>query len=219
MKYLMSHCPAVRSVLVVLVTIVGASAISMAQSGRSIPKQTPTAPAPTPSPTTVAKPRPTPLYTVKVISDIQQDAYLAFPKPEYMHSWAIERLKKSPMLNVIDGGLENRRDAINKAKAETDAYVVLLQLEIPVGGVAAAGPAAGVVRISLSVLSPGTGKTKYSKWIALNEEMRKSMPPSILNTCHTGIFGNDYWLLEASIKAADHVMSSFNLTIPPDCPK
>lgn len=189
---------------------------SMAQSGRSIPKQAPTAPAPTNVPTPAARPRPTPLYTVRVISDIQQDAYLAFPKPEYMHTWVIERLKKSPMFNVLDGGFENRRDAINKAKEETDAYVVLLQLEIPVGGVAAAGPAAGVVRISLSVLSPGSGKTKYSKWLALNET-RQEVPP--LNTCHTGIFGNDYWLLEASIRAADHVMNSFNITIPPDCPK
>jgi len=215
MKNVMVAILKAKRMLIVLAIFSAATAGSMAQSGRSVPKPPPASPAPTTAPTPAAK-RPTPLYTVKVISDIQPDAYFGFPKPEYMHTWAIERLKKSPVLDVIDGGLENRRDAINKAKEETEVYVVLLQLEPLPGLVPTGARAAGMVRIFLSVLSPRTGKAKYTKWIALNE-MRKENPP--LNTCHTGVFGNDYWLLEASIRAADHVMSSFNLTIPPDFPK
>ena len=209
----------VNAVLMSSAILLATAAGVMGQSGRSVPKPAPTAPAPATTPTPAAKPRPTPMYSVKVISDIQQDAYFAFPKPEYMHTWALERLRKTPLLNVLDGGFDNRRDAIKKAREETETYVVLLQLELPAGGVAASAPAAGLVRISLSVLSPGTGKIKYSKWVALNKQMRSGIPPSILKTCHTGIFGNDYLLLEASIEAAEYVMSSFSIPIPPDCPR
>jgi len=162
----MPHFQTVKAVLMVSAIIGLAVVGAMAQSGRNIPKKPQTTTAPTPEPKPTAKPLPTPLYNVRVISDIQQDAFLAFPKPEYMYIWAIERLKKSPVLNVIDGGFENRRDAINKAKEETGAYVVLLQLEPRPGVVPATGPGAGVVRIAISVFSPGTGKAKFTKWDA-----------------------------------------------------
>jgi len=161
------------------------------------------------------------MFSIRVVSDIQPSAHFAFPKPEYMHEWAIDRLRKSSLLTVLDGGFANRRDAINHAKSETEAYVLLLQLQDSPSspGAAAERPAAGQMWIDLSILIPGSGKAKHTKRITLNEELRQGLPPSILRTCRTGIFGNDYLLLEASLKAAEHVMSLFNIPIPPDCPR
>lgn len=191
------------------------------QSGRNIPKQTQPVVVSTPEPTSTARPRPTPLISVKVVADIQPNAYFAFPKPENMHRWALDRLRNTPLLTVVDGGFARRHDAIKQAEKETEAYVVLLQLEDdPFGRPDIAGrPAAGQVWIYLSVLSPQTGKAKHTKRITLNKQLRRGMHPSILHSCHTGIFGNDYLLLEASLEAAEYVMSSFGIPIPSDCPR
>lgn len=221
MKKLVPPFPFANVVFVGIAIIVAAAVGVGGQSGRSIPKRPQAVQVATPEPTPLAKPKPTPLVSVKVISDIQANAYYAFPKPEFMHEWALERLKRSPLLNVSDGGFANRRDAIKQAEKETEAYVVMLQLEDdPFGRADIAGrPAAGQVWIFVSVLSPRTGKTKDTKRITLNKELRSGLPPSIVRTCRTGIFGNDYLLLEASLEAAEYVMSSFGIPIPPDCPK
>ncbi|CAN5321746.1 hypothetical protein BH10ACI2_BH10ACI2_17270 [soil metagenome] len=224
MKKLVMYLPVVKVVFVVLAIMELAVAVSVAQSGRNIPKRPQTAPDPvaTPEPPPVAKPRPTPLVSVRVIADIQPDNYFAFPKPEYMLNWAIDRMRNSSLINVRDGGFENRRDAINQAEKETDTYVVLLQLEVDQFSQVpmASRPAAGQVWIYLDVLSPGTGKMKYNKRIVLNEERRDpKIPPPIVRRCYPGIFGNDALLLDASIKAAEYVMSSFSIPIPPDCPQ
>lgn len=127
-------------------------------------------------------------------------------------------MRDSSLLNVRDGGFENRRDAIKKAEKETDTYVVLLQLESSPGGIEAAKPAAGQVSINLSILSPGTGKMKYNRRLTLNEALRDpKIPPPIVRRCYPGIIGNDALLLEATIKAAEYVMSSFGIPIPPGC--
>lgn len=207
----------------ILTVIMFAATASLAQAGRKIPKTRSTPPVPTltPEAAPAKKPPPKPEFTVKVMSYISQNAQFAYPKPENMHLWAIERMQKSPLLDVQDAGIANRRDAIKQAERETEAFVVFLLLEDDDFGKpdAASRPAAGQMWIRLSVFSPGTGKEKYSRKITLNEELNTGkVPPSVIRTCHTGIFGNDYLLLEASIKAAEAAMSSFSVPITPDCP-
>ncbi len=222
MKKLTPYFLTANGVFMVL-AIIGLSVVgSTAQSGRSVPKRPQTVPVSTPEPTPIPKQKPTPEFIVKVIANIWQDSYYAFPFPEKMHPWVLERLRKTSLLDVRNGGKATRPDAIKQAKAETEIYIVLLELDDdPMGRPDIAGrPAAGQSWISVSIYLPSTGKLKASKRIILNEELRRNtnVPPPIVRACHPGIYGNDALLLEASIKAAEYVMSSFNIPIPPGCP-
>ena len=210
-----------RTCTMVLTLLVFTTMTMNAQAGRKVPKVSspPPVPAPTPEPIIATKPPPKPDFTLKVIADIQQTAFYAFPRPENMQTWVVERLRKSSLLDVRDGGKANRRDAINQAKSEAEAYVVLLQLEDDdFGRPDIAGRVrAGQVWINVSVLSPVTGKMKHSRKIVLNEELRSTTLPTVIRPCHAGVYGNDYYLLEASMKAAEYLMLAFNIPVAPAC--
>lgn len=190
------------------------------QSGRKISQPAVSSP---PAPTQVSTPKPKgpvkPEFILKVIADIPQTLYQDFPKPEWMQPWTIERLKDSALLETHSGGVANRRDAIQSAKSETEAYVVLLQLDDDTfsKNVGTKRPAAGEVWITVTVFAPQTGKMKYSRRIVLNQDMKSNSPIRIAKSCHPGIFGNDLLLLQASIEAAEFVMNSFGVPVPPDC--
>ena len=211
----------VRACALVLTVFVFSAAGTNAQAGRKVPKVSspPPAPTATPEPVTRSTPPPKPDFTLKVIADIQPNAFYAFPMPERMQAWVVERLRKSSLLDVRDGGKANRRDAINQARSEAEAYVVLLQLEDDdFGRQDIAGRVrAGQVWINVSVLSPVTGKTKHSRKIVLNEELRTSTLPKVIRPCLAGVYGNDVYLLEASLKAAEYVMQAFSVPVPPGC--
>lgn len=192
-----------------------------AQSGRRAP-QTPTAqPAPEPVPADAPKIRAPvkPLFFLRVISDIPMELYRAFPKPEWMRSWTVERLRDSLLLDTTDGGLGNRTEAIRTAKNETDVYVVLLQLQMDSFSRLPPNVSvkSGEVWIDVTVYFPKTGKVKYSRRVRLNEDRRVTGPIGIGTTCHRGVYGNDFILLQASLETAEAVMYSFNLPIPRDC--
>lgn len=206
-------------ILVITLVVAG---VMMAQAGRHIPKGPEPTPAPVSTPSQVYEPKapPKPSFVLKVVSDLPFGVYQIFPKPELMPEWAIERLRTSMLLDVRDGGIVNRRDAVKQAKGETEAYVIWLQLQEDSFGAAGNRPGAGEVSIYYEILSPVTGKTKTMGTIGLNRESINGRPPTsstIVRSCHQGVYGNDFILLQASLVAAERVMASFNIPIPPDC--
>src|SRR5689334_14900387 len=119
-----------RSILVLAVLILAANAAA-GQAGRRLPKpgQTPPASQPTPEPTPPPKPAAKPEFTLKVMSDITMSARSLFPFPEHMQTWVVDRLKKSQLLDVSAGAQMNRSEAVKLAKAETQAFIIWVQLE------------------------------------------------------------------------------------------
>ncbi|HQZ96088.1 MAG TPA: hypothetical protein PLP21_07190 [Pyrinomonadaceae bacterium] len=207
------------NILVALAIIVLASGMLVAQSGRRLPKGSPPIVTPTPTPELVqqSKPPPQPDFILKVYSDIELGSTFGLPMPERMQRWAVERLKKTPLLDVRDAGLVNRRDAIKQAKVETAAYVVLLELEadpfVPYGT-----NAVRAMQLHLTVYHPVTAKVKFKRTLAIGQNStRLPGTRTVLQACNPGLYGNELLLLEASIEAADSVMNTFNVPLPPLC--
>lgn len=213
------------SVAMMLAVIIFSAPAAMGQSGRKQPKkvESPSAPVYVPPPTPAAenKPKPKPDFAVKVVTEITSGASFIFPMPERMQTWFMDRIGRTPLLDVRGAVKGNRRDAIDLAKKDTDLYVVWLQLEDDAFGRSnpTTRPAAGQVWINVSIFSPVTGKAKYSRRVVLNENSaRGTVPTTMRRSCYGDVYGsNDYLLLEASVYAADYVMSTFNIPLPPDC--
>jgi hypothetical protein len=206
------------AIFALAITVFAAIEIT-AQSGRRLPKGSPPVAVPTPTPEQIRQPKPPPKpdFTVKVFSNIDSASSYTLPSPERMHSWAVERLRRTSLLDVRDAGSANRRDAIKQAKAETEIYVVLLDLHVD--PFAAYGRAsARSMWIDLTAYYPVTGKIKFSRTLALGQNSTR-MPGStnVMRACFPGVYGNDLLLLEASIEAADNVMNTFNVPLPPLC--
>ena len=206
-------------ILAALAIVVFGAGMLTAQSGRRLPKGSPPIVTPTPTPESVeqSKPSPKPDFILKVFSDIELGSTFGFPMPERMHRWAVERLKKTPLLDVRDAGMVNRRDAINQAKAETEAFVVLLELEAD-PFVQYGTNAVRAMQMHLTVYHPATAKVKFKRTLALGQNSTR-LPGSktVLQSCNLGIYDNELLLLEASVEAADSVMSTFNVPLPPLC--
>lgn len=209
-----------HAVIFLTVLFFGATTMIEAQSGRKLPKGSPTVPTPTPAPEPVvtAKPKPKPDFTLKVYSNIDFGSSFGFLMPERMPRWAIERLQKTPLLDIRNSGTLNRRDAIKQAKVETEAFVVLLELEAdPLNSTRMTSPIQGM-QIEVTVYHPVTAKVKFKRTLALGQNSTR-LPGSrnVLRSCNPSVYGDDLLLLEASYEAADSVMGTFNVPLPPLC--
>jgi hypothetical protein len=126
--------PSVSTFRLVITAAFVLALISMtaaAQSGRRLPKSTPT-PEPSPQPIPVAKPGEKPKPALKLIVGAEQRAYSS-GLPSYFTGTVLkacaERLDSAPSVEVTVSHRDvNRGEAIKTAKAEKEAYVVWLQL-------------------------------------------------------------------------------------------
>ena len=205
------------------ITFLAAGAL-MGQAGRHLPKRVEASPSPTPTPgpSPPAKPPAKAKFFLKVVSDLPLAIYSLFPFPEKMQVWTVDRLKKSLILDVTEGSQANHREAVQLAKAETEALVVWLQLEEnPLGKTANAGnhPASGDVWINVSIFSPGTGKQRYFGRVVLSQTSTRGVGSgSVLQACYPTVHGDDLLLLQASLEVAARIMDSLDVPIPPACP-
>jgi hypothetical protein len=118
----------------------------------------------------------------------------------------LDRFRKLSSVNVTTENMR-RRDAIERAKKETESYVVLLQLETDSlnsgGGVGQVN--SNDVQISYTIFSPVTAKVKSSGRVYVRQSR--------------GILGGrfptgrvaDSQLYEAGRETADRVMSALHL--------
>jgi hypothetical protein len=203
--------------------IAGAN-ISMGQAGRRLPQSRPTPPKaePAPSPTPESPKKAKPQFSLKIVRDIPQTLYMAFPFPERMEEWTISRLKKSSLLEVTAGDQTNHAEAVRLAKAETEALIVWLQLEEdPFATPDPAGrhEVAGQVRINFSIFAPVTGKTKYSGTVFMGQSNRGIGIENVETTaCYPTVRGEDRLLLRASFETAARIMDYLKVPVPSACP-
>lgn len=186
------------------------------QSGRKLPKGSPRVATPEPEPEVVVtptKPPPKPDFTIKFVSDIPLAGPQSFISPQRLHTWTVDRLRRSTLLDVRDSGSMNRRDAIKMAKAESESFVVLVELRSDMFS-----SSARASTVVLTVYNPVTAKVKQTRSLAIGMNSTR-MPGSrnILYNCYPDAYGEQLLLLEASIEAADTIMRSFNVPLPPLC--
>lgn len=213
------------SILVVAFLLVFLAA-AQAQSGRRTPKGS-ASPAPTPAqpeqpPTPQVKTPAQPQISLLVVSDISMTTYLSIPFPEKAQTWVANRLRDSSALSVMEGESANRSEAIKKAKASRDTFVIFLKVDENGNrpSVSRTGQAnLDDVSIGYSVIAPATGKTQSSGVVYLNQ--RSSIigigRGRTLPICYPGVRGNDLILLQASLEVASRIMSALNVQAPPVC--
>lgn len=195
--------------------------VAMAQAGRHVPKPsaTPSTPQPTPGPGVAPKAAVKPEFTLKVMSDITMNTYVDFLAPERMPTWVVDRLQKASLLDVSTGAPVNRAEAAKLARAETQAFIVWLQLEedqLSRNPGNRAG--SGEVWINYYVFAPVSGKTKTWGRVVLSQTGRKvDSSPTVLRSCYPGLRGEDYFLLQASLEVATRIIENFDLPVPPVC--
>jgi hypothetical protein len=146
---------------------------------------------------------------------------MSFPFPERMETWTGDLLKRSPLLEVAAGDPANHNEAVRRAKAETEAFVVWLQLEEnPFVKPEPSGrhPVSGQVRINFSILAPVTGKTKYSGTVFLDQASRGVGVRNADLLCYPGVRADDYLLLEVSLEAAARIMEYLEVPVTAACP-
>lgn len=208
--------------LAVSLLIILAGGSALAQSGRrqkEVPSPAPSPEAEKPQATPAPKPAPQPQISLLVVTDISQSLYLSVPFPEKVQTWVTQRLRDSAALSVAAGESSNRSEAVKRAKASKETFVLFIKVDQMNSGVSAGRTNTDDVSISFSVFAPETGKSKYSGTVYLNERGGLARIGRVrrVPVCYPGVRGDELLLLEASLEVASRVMSSLGVTAPPIC--
>jgi hypothetical protein len=202
----MQYGPQIRLPLLSIVALLCVLAAS-AQSGRRIRKTTP-APAPVseamPAPDKpVAAPKPALTLIVGMDRDISYGNVQLTTYEDVLLACA-DRLNDNPAVEVVVASSEmGRGEAVKRAKAEKEAYVVWLQLRSEI--MRSADNNQNLL-IEYSVFAPITAKVATSGQTYPQLTRNRGI---ILNPRTSGIFG-DYKLQQAAREAAERILSALH---------
>jgi hypothetical protein len=183
-----------------------------AQSGRRVKRPDSSAspapaiePEPAPQAPKASKPEPPKQKLIAGMDELGRSINI----PQYMAAavWDgfMDRFRKFSSLRVTTENMR-RSDAIERAKKETESYVVLLQVEteyLNSGGVGQVNT--NDLLVSYLIFSPGTGKIKTSGRIYVRSS--RNILGGRLPTSRAG----DAQLYQAGRETADRVISALNL--------
>lgn len=197
-----------------LVLLVALAAGVTAQSGRRLPKTAPTpAPKPTPEAETVKKPASSKEPELSLIVGI--DDHNTFHIPMYYTSAVLDgcaaTLRNSGVVRLEGANRNfNRGEAVNRAKAEKETYVVLLELQLDSFGRRQGLGNVNVddLYISYWVFTPGTAKVKTSGRTYPQTHRRVGI--GIPGGGRGAVYA-EYLLKEASREAAERILDAFHL--------
>lgn len=208
---MLSHSTVLRALVsgLAVVFVLSCALTSRAQSGRRARKSPPPAPEAAPEPTPTATPapseKPKPRYTFIVGLD-RHDGFANIPLYAYdgVLRSLVDRLDDSPVVQVAGTQSDmSRGDAVQKAKAQKEGYVVWLQLEVDTMSSNNRGTLD--VIIQYSVLAPTTAKqVTFGRTYSQAQRNRGG----ILNPRTSSIYGDRYLNLAAQ-EAADKILAYF----------
>lgn len=216
-----NQTPRLRPLVAGLALILGLSCVSttLSQSGRRgrkvdpVPIPTPE-PEPSPTPDAPAE-RPKPRFRLAVGID-RYDAFANLPNYYYegVLRSLVARLDDAPMVQVGATQINmSRGDAVQKAKAERDAYVIWLQLELDTMSSNTQNGGTPDVVIQYSVLAPVTAKQVTSGRTYTQAQRNRG---GILNPRSSSVYGDRY-LNQAAQEAAERILAHFRSN-PPEPP-
>lgn len=193
----------------------------IAQSGRRLPNSKPVAaPTPEPTPTPAAeKEKPKPAYSVLV--GIDSDSFLGIPLQYY--SVAVEacaaRIEASSSVQVAGQQTRvSRSEAIRRAKAEKETYVVWLQLRDDSMGADRGASSSSEIVLEYLLLAPGTAKQVTAGRTYQSATRRGGVIVNPRTTGRGTIYG-EHLIKEAAREAGERILSALTLptgkTLPP----
>jgi hypothetical protein len=198
-------------------------ATGLAQSGRrvSTPKSDPPVPVPTPTPEP-AKPKEEASKKIRLLVLFSDTSMLndSFTVSRVVKETFGRRLHDSRALEITgEETNRNRGDAKNRAKNETERHVVWVSLSVnPYNNPNTVGrQRRDEVRIEFAIYEPATARNEANGTVYTGGGVYGGIGRSRLPTCYPSMGVYDYEIIAASIEAAERVMKSFNLPLPPDC--
>lgn len=200
-----------------------------AQSGRRAPKSSTPLPTPTETSTGVSESNSKPAnQSAKPLLSLAvfefDDPFLeTFLTSRIALDGFLNRLKDAPDVSVVIGGKITRKDAAARAKNETEAHVVVLQLEesAAVGGRETIGrvdPATLVVKYY--VYAPTSGTLKYVGRVEQRPYQQAARVGGVRiplpSPVPRGRVASEWTLEQAARDAAEEVLARFQIRLPPD---
>jgi hypothetical protein len=203
----------VRLLIVSVLSILCLSQAAFAQSGRRQSKNI------SPSPPVIVEPKtegeakpptakPAPIASLIVGGDRDRASFdIPSGYLDIAIDSCIERLGKSASLTVVGGGSMTRKEAIDKAKKQEDAYVVWLEMSVENDNSASAG-----IILGYTILIPQTAKVKTFGHVYLDRaqvgtgNVGVGLPPSASRRLPL-----DYLLKQGGRDVADRVMDIFHV--------
>ncbi|HVF88768.1 MAG TPA: hypothetical protein VNH22_01800 [Blastocatellia bacterium] len=200
-----------RLLMICALSILCLSQSLLAQSGRRpIKKDPPPPPAPAETRPEPAPPAEKPAPAAYLIVGADRLGSSMYILPGYVDEAVdacVKRLKKSPSLDTRGGGTMTRKDAIDRARKEKDAYVVWLEVNVEQNG-------AEGVSIGYTIFKPETAQVKTSGRVYLSgsrmgrggvgvgvPSVNRRLPP-------------EYLMREGGQDVADRVMGNFHVPLP-----
>jgi hypothetical protein len=203
-----------------LVTVLGLVVICaltvVAQSGRRAPKSAPI-PAPTPesSPTPTAKKSPEKPALPLIVGIGSYDSLANIPlyfNDSVLQS-CVERLRDEPAVSVdVSSRDVSRGDAVKRAKAEKEGYVVLLQLRLDSISASSTNANLSDVYIEYFVFAPTTAKQVVSGRTYQQAYRSRGV---VLGPGTSGNVYAEYRLKQAAREAAERILHGVHLSPPP----
>jgi hypothetical protein len=200
-----------RKILALFILAVCALSVQ-AQSGRRQTKPPPAAPVPTPTP----EPTPTPKKdetTPEVVLLVGTDRNEAPASiPLHFHSAALrgcaDRLKARSSAEVDTAQRDmNRSEAIEKAKASPNTYVILLTLRLDV-----MATTYDDMQLDFIVFAPETAKIVITGRSYINTNRVGPVVAGPTSRLPSGVY-REQWLRQAGEDAADRILKKLNLGV------
>lgn len=203
------------SFLVCIISILLLCSVGQAQSGRRSTKPispTPSLPPPSEPETPLPKSKPAQPQQKLIVGIDKLSGSINIPQYMFDAVWNgfLERFRGVSSISISTDQNMSRKEAIDRAKKETDSFVVFLRLEDDNTG---ANTGMGQVNpdslvVKYVIFSPVTGKTK-------GQGQAYTRPPrSVLGGRLPASRGVELQLYEAGREAADRVMSALNIESP-----
>ena len=204
-----------------LVTVPGLLVICallvMAQSGRHAPKSAPI-PAPTPesSPTPTAKKSPEKPALPLIVGIDTHDSFSNIPLyfSDSVLQSCVERLRDETAVSVEVASRDmSRGDALKRAKAEKEGYVVLMQLRLDNMGAGPTNANLSDLYIEYFVFAPTTAKQVTSGRTYQQAYRNRGVvvgPGTSGNTVYA-----EYRLKQAAREAAERILNGVHISPPP----
>jgi hypothetical protein len=202
-----------------------------AQSGRRLPKSTEAPPPAEPerAPETATRPRvassgstkPDPARVSLIVGSYRLDPSASYPMRvhDIIMDSLVDRLRRSDALSVGIGGEMSRKEAIDRAKSETESYVVWIELGTE-DDMGRSSTSIGVqnprrVFVNYTIFKPGTSKV-LSHGRVYQGTYRAGTGTVGIGVPRPGMgrLPVEYSLAQAGYDTADRIMDAFSIPHP-----
>lgn len=204
--------------------VVASMFTTYAQSGRRVQRQQETAPVPTPTPLPEAKKHETDVtqkIPVLVLADASYTVQVSNIDGIVRESF-MQRLRESGSLAIIsDSARTTRGGAQKRAKEEKEHFVVWMALRsnsMAMDPVGVGQPRAQDYYIEYAVYEPVTGKTRANGNVYLRAAYGSIGGVAVgAPTCYPSTYARELEFIYGAIDAANRVMKSLSVPLPPLC--